>query len=94
MSDIKNILYKDHAILRMLERGISKNEVLEVIQKGEIIELYNDDYPYPSHLMFKMIGAKPLHVVVAYNKDEVQQIIVTVYIPDSTTFANDFKTRK
>lgn len=43
-----SIIFKDHAVLRMFERGISKNEIVEIIESGEIIEEYNDDYPYPS----------------------------------------------
>lgn len=78
----------------MLERGIGKKEIIEVIEQGEIIEQYKDDYPYPSCLMFKIVNHKPIHMVVADNISEAQKIIVTVYIPDSTNFEPDFKTRK
>jgi len=44
--------------------------------------------------MFKFIDQRPIHVVVAENISETQKIIVTVYIPDFTTFESDFKTRK
>ena len=89
-----SIIFKDHAVLRMFERGISKNEIVEIIESGEIIEEYNDDYPYPSSLMFKMVSGKPVHIVLADNKSENQKIIVTVYIPDTVNFESDFKTRK
>ncbi len=78
----------------MLERGITKNEVIEIIEQGEIIERYDDDYPYPSCLMFKRVQDKPIHIVVANNSSENQKIIVTIYIPDDTNFEPDFKTRK
>ena len=78
----------------MLERGISKKEIIEVIEQGEIIEQYQDDYPYPSCLMFKIVNHKPIHIVVADNITEAQKIIVTAYIPASTNFEPDFKTRK
>jgi hypothetical protein len=94
LNDKSTIVFKDHAILRMLERSITKNEVLETINHGEIIEEYKEDFPYPSCLMFKMINQKPLHIIVADNSNENQRIIVTVYIPDSTNFESDFKTRK
>ena len=94
MNDKSIIIFKDHAIIRMLERGITKNEIIETIQQGEIIEQYNDDYPYPSCLMFKIVKQKPIHIVVANNSSENQKIIVTVYIPDDTNFEPDFKTRK
>lgn len=94
MSDQSSIIFKDHAVIRMLERGISKNEIMETIEHGEVIEEYIDDYPYPSCLMFKMVKLKPIHVVVANNSSEIQKIIVTVYIPDDTKFEPDFKSRK
>jgi hypothetical protein len=94
MSGKSTIIFKDHAVLRMLERGISKDEVIETLKDGEIIEEYKDDYPYPSGLMFKMINGKPIHVIVAHNASENMEIIVTVYIPDSVNFEPDFKTRK
>jgi len=94
MNDNTIFIFKDHAIIRMLERGIIKNEVMEVIRQGEIIEEYKDDYPYPNVLMFKMVNNKPLHVVVASNSKENQTIIVTVYRPDTAKFEPDFKTRK
>jgi len=90
----ETIIFKDHAIIRMLERGIAKVEIVEVVNEGEIIEDYMDDYPYPSCLMFKIVNHKPLHVVVAHNKAESQKYVVTTYIPDLTKFEPDFKTRK
>jgi hypothetical protein len=90
----ETITFKDHAIIRMLERGIARSEILEVINLGEIIEDYFEDYPYPSCLMFKIVNFRPLHVVVAHNITESQRFVVTTYIPDLTKFEADFKTRK
>lgn len=94
MRDKAVIIFKDHAIIRMFERGIAKQEAIEVIEQGEIIEQYKDDYPYPSYLIFKIVNDKPIHMVVADNISEMQKTIVTVYIPDSANFELDFKTRK
>lgn len=92
--DNYNLLFKDHAVLRMFERDITKDEIKEIIEHGEVIEEYASDFPYPSSLMFKMINQKPVHIVVAHIESDNQEIIVTVYIPDSTNFESDFKTRK
>ncbi len=91
---MSSYLFKDHALIRMLQRGIAKEDVIEVLEQGEIIEKYPDDYPYPSCLMFRIVRQKPLHIVVADNVSESQKIIVTVYIPDSANFETDYKTRK
>ena len=90
---MNTVFFKDHAVIRMLERNISKQEVIEILKSGEIIERYDDDMPYPSCLMFGMVSGKPLHVVVADNISESQKIIITVYNPDSSNFGNDFKSR-
>jgi len=94
MNNKNIVIFKDHAVIRMFERDIAKKEIIEVIEQGEVIERYEDDYPYPSCLIFKMVNNKPIHIVVANNGSENQKIIVTVYIPDNTNFEPDFKTRK
>ena len=43
-----NLLWKKHALERMLERGISIALVKQAILSGSIIEEYPDDYPIPS----------------------------------------------
>jgi len=36
MEDGKSkIIFKDHAVIRMFERGITKNEIVEVIESGK-----------------------------------------------------------
>jgi len=42
------IRWTEHMAKRMLGRGISRNQVENAIQFGEIIEQYPNDYPYPS----------------------------------------------
>jgi len=44
---------------------------------------YPDDTPYPSRLLLGWRGDKPLHVVAAYNAQDDEQIVITVYEPDS-----------
>ncbi|MHB1231486.1 MAG: DUF4258 domain-containing protein [Burkholderiales bacterium] len=40
-----------HALGRLLERGISRDDVLSVIGDGEIIESYPSSKPLPSYLI-------------------------------------------
>lgn len=67
-------------------------EVKDILRLGELIEQYEDDYPFPSALLCKA-GALPLHVVVALDKAAQEMHIVTAYRPDLAHFATDFKTR-
>jgi hypothetical protein len=85
--------FKDHAVFRMLERGISEEEVRQTVLYGACIERYDDDLPYPSRLMFMVVNGRPLHVVVA-NASEQLAIVITTYIPDTITFMEDFRTRR
>jgi len=88
------ILIKDHASMRMIYRNISKANLYELIESGEVIEDYPDDFPYPSKLVFKVVGKQPLHLVLAYDDLANCGIVVTIYEVDSQHFEDDFKTRK
>ena len=35
-----NIVWRQHALVRMLERGISRGDVFEAVEDGRIIEQY------------------------------------------------------
>jgi len=86
--------WKKHALQRIFERGISRDETKQAIVRGKIIEAYADDYPYPSFLIGYIDTDRPLHVLVAI--DEAHEIcyIVTVYKPSIKYFENDLVTRK
>jgi len=49
-----NLVFTEHAVDRMAERGILVQEVIEVIASGEVIESYPADKPYPSTLSLKI----------------------------------------
>ena len=76
------IIFRVHAVQRMFERKIDEEDVRHVIRTGETIEDYPADQPYPSRLILGRRNRRPLHVVAAYNNDDDQIIIITVYEPD------------
>lgn len=53
-----NIIWRKHTLEKMMARGISRAEVLEVLEKGEVIQRYDYDRPFPSALLlsFPMDG--------------------------------------
>ena len=58
---------------------ITDQELYEAICRGEVIEMYPDDTPYPSVLIFGRTNAnRPLYTVCAYDGDGGRTIIVTV----------------
>jgi len=89
--------YSRHARNEMLSEEfgpITDAEVLASIRRAEIIEIYPDDTPYPSALVFGFTDSmRPLHIVCAFDATEHLCIVVTVYEPDPKLWV-DFKVRK
>ena len=86
------IVFRAHALQRMFERGINTEDVRGVIQSGETIEDYPDDFPYPSRLIPGWRDSRPIHVVAATNP-AVKTIVITVYEPDPKQRSVDMRTR-
>lgn len=88
------IEWQRHALERILERGISRESVKEILKKGEIIEDYPGDKPYPSALFLGWIRGEPLHAVTAFDSLTGWCFIITAYKPDLEHFESDYKTRR
>lgn len=86
--------WKTHALKRLLERELSREDVLLTLQNGEVIEEYPNDFPFSSCLIFNNDYLNPIHVVVALDIESMRVFIITVYRPDEFNFEQDFKTRK
>ncbi len=89
----KNLKYSGHIIRRMFEREITDNDIITVINKGEIITEYPNDKPFPSKLILGVINKRPIHIVIASDL-KGDCILITVYEPDLKIWNNDFKTKK
>ncbi len=88
------IRFMGHAVRRMYERGLQRNDIVEVMRQGEVIADYPDDRPYPSRLMLGFVAGKPVHVVVARDAGTEQCFVVTAYRPDPSVWTDDFRTRR
>ena len=93
---IKNnsIIWRKHALQRMFERGITRDEIKRVIIEGKIIEEYVDDKPFPSKLFYQKFSNRVLHVVAAFDEETNKLHVITSYEPSLEIFENDFKKRK
>lgn len=91
---IKNnkIQWRGHILVRMQQRGIKIKDVLSCIINGEIIEYYEDDYPFPSCLVLGFTDNSGIHVVCAVGQDYLWMI--TTYYPDKEQWHEDLKTRR
>ncbi len=78
----------------MMERGISRESVKNVLLDGEVIENYADDKPYPSALSLGRQEGKPLHVVAAFDENDGVCFVITAYHPDLEHVEPDYRTRR
>ena len=86
------IVWRGHALKRMLERDISRGAVKRAIQDGIIVEEYPDDFPFPSFLLLGHYEGIPIHIVCSVNQH--YRWVVTVYKPDKSKWEEDFQTRR
>ncbi len=78
----------------MFERGIGKDDVIQAIREGQVIEEYPDDTPHPCVLLWNRDATHPLHVVAARNDEFGECVVVTVYVPDLREWRPDFRIRR
>ena len=89
----EKIRWTNHVMIRLLQRNITQSDVEEALLNGEIIEEYENDYPYPSCLVYGInLNDEVLHIVCGSNGKELW--IITAYYPDNIEWENDMKTRK
>lgn len=85
--------WSTHCLERMQERDILRDDVISCVLRGEIIEDYPNDFPYPSCLIFGYTTQeKVLHIVIG--ADETTAYVITAYYPSTDKFEADLRTRK
>ncbi len=89
-----SIEWRIHALQQMSARNISREDVLEIISSGEIVESYPDDSLYPSYLLLGYVKERPIHVVIAHAESLDVVYIVTAYEPDKMKWDEDFRRRR
>ena len=92
LNEPTKMVITQHSRKRFSERGIVINDVRESIKNGEIIEQYQDDYPFPSCLIMGKSGNRVIHVVASI--EDGLLYIITAYIPNPDKWEEDWKTRK
>jgi hypothetical protein len=92
--DCRELIFSGHAVRRMFQRSLTTQDVSAVIAYGEVIAEYPGDTPLPSYLLLHWLKDRPIHVVVAVDKETQQCFVITAYVPDSAQWQADFKTRR
>jgi hypothetical protein len=89
------LLFLPHAIQQMTrpERMISRHEIRNVVEHGEVIEDYPNDVRGHSCLMLGFgVDGRRLHVVCAPKEEYIA--IITAYLPDPAEWSDDCRMRK
>ena len=93
LNKAEHIAITEHARRRLVERGISVNDIIRCIDTGEIIRQYEDDTPFPSCLILgASIGGAYIHVVASHDSEWIY--LITAYRPDADIWGPDYKTRR
>jgi hypothetical protein len=83
-----------HALKRIVERNISKNEIMEAATGVIEIEDYPDDKYFPSCLLLGFTKAgRPLHLHVSRVEQESIRLI-TIYEPNENDWDDGFRKRR
>ncbi len=86
--------WRKHTLVRLTQRGVPQETILEVVKNGEVIEDYPEDEPFPSCLILGWVQGKPYHVVIALDFEGPMAYIITAYEPSPNKFGPNFKTRR
>lgn len=88
---LDNYIITFHAHRRMDERGISTEDLVNLILDGSIIEDYPDSRPCPSALIAGRAGWRYCHAVVALCENHLR--IITVYWPEDGEWKDNMTRR-
>jgi len=83
-----------HINMRMKNRFISRQMILESSDNYEIIESYPEDKYFPSYLIYSRYQDTVFHVVFAVDVENMNVRIITAYRPDPQKWWEDFKRRR
>ncbi len=86
-------LISSHARKRMIQRGITTEEIEKALLSGEIIEDYPHAFYGPACLLFALVlPGGPLHVVCGETSGSIT--VITVYRPSPSEWDASFKKRR
>jgi len=91
----KKVLFTSHALnqMNLSDRMILREEVIETVLYGQVIEKYLDDPRGKSYLLCCNIkSGRTIHVVCAPKKDYLA--IITAYVPTVDKWENDLRCRR
>ena len=90
----RRIRWTYHFNMRLKERFIPREMILNSVDHFEIIEEYPGDKYLPSCLVYSEYNGVKFHMLIAIDYDDRSIILVTTYLPSPDKWHEDLKTRK
>lgn len=90
----RRIHWAFHVNMRLRNRFISRQKILESVSTFEIIEAYPEDKYLPSYLVYSPHEGSVFHVLFAVDVAGDNVRIVTSYYPDTEEWEEDLRTRR
>ncbi len=90
----REIRWTYHVTMRLKQRSLGSEILIDGADSLEIIESYPDDKYLPSFLLRGEFEARVFHVQVAADVESANIRIVTMYIPGPEEWNADFRTRR
>jgi hypothetical protein len=88
------ILWTYHINMRMKNRFVSRQMIIESVRNYEIIESYPDDKYLPSYLVYSSFQQAIFHVLFGVDVENTNIRVITAYRPNPNEWSQDFKRRR
>ena len=88
------LLWTYHVNMRMDNRHISRQTIIESVESYEIIEEYPDDKYLPSYLVYALHEKAVVHILFGVDVYNENVRIITAYHPAKEQWNGDLKRRK
>lgn len=88
------ILWTYHVNMRLGERFIARERIIQAAESYEIIEEYPEDKYFPSYLLLGRQGEEAFHALFGTDVDGQNVRIITAYYPSPEEWEADLKTRR
>jgi len=90
----RRLFWTYHVNMRMQNRYIPRQTILDAVDHYEMIESYPEDKYLPSYLVLARDNTNIFHVLFATDLEHNNARIITSYRPDPSKWHPDFKTRR
>lgn len=89
-----SIYWTYHVNMRIHERSLPRQLILDAVDSYDIIEIYSEDKYLPSYLVWAKVADMIIHILFAVDVEAGNVRLVTAYRPDPEEWTENLKQRK